>query len=238
MSEPTGAFRVFEHGPLTKLEDNLYTVEGAVPTAAPLRRVMTVVRLSDGTLAIHSAIALQPAEMQQLESLGRPAYLLVPNAYHRLDARGYKERYPDIQVLCPRGAREGVAKVVTVDGDYASFTPRPELRLFCMEGTGDAEGAMLVRSGDRATLVLNDVLFNMPHVGGVGGFMLRHVTASSGGPRVTRVARLFFIKDKARFRDHLLQLSETEGLCRIIVSHHERIEDDPAFVLRRVADTL
>src|SRR5690606_38404698 len=81
-----------EHGPLERLEDNLWRVEGALPNMA-LRRVMTVVRMADGRLVIHSAIALPDELMAQIEAWGRPSYLLVPNAYHRLDAPAYKARY-------------------------------------------------------------------------------------------------------------------------------------------------
>src|SRR5690606_38404699 len=85
-----GALRS-EHGPLERLEDNLWRVEGALPNMA-LRRVMTVVRMADGRLVIHSAIALPDELMAQIEAWGRPSYLLVPNAYHRLDAPAYKAR--------------------------------------------------------------------------------------------------------------------------------------------------
>src|SRR5687767_7163258 len=113
-------WKVLPHGPIEKLEDNLWRVEGSLPGGMPLKRVMTVARLRDGQLVIHNAIALGPAEMAELERFGKPAYLIVPNAYHRLDAKIWKDRYPQIAAGCPAGARAKVSEVVPVD-----FTTTP-----------------------------------------------------------------------------------------------------------------
>jgi hypothetical protein len=77
-----------------------------------------------------------------------------------------------------------------------------------------------------------------PHLHGLQGFILRHVTGSSGGPRVSRVARLFMVKDRKAYADQLERLATPPELRRIIVAHHETLSDDPAAVLRRVAASL
>lgn len=97
---------------------------------------------------------------------------------------------------------------------------------------------MIVRGAGSTTLVFNDALFNMPHVPGVQGFVLRHVTQSSGGLRVSRVFRMLAMKDKAAFAADLSALSATPNLRRIIVSHHETLEDEPGAALARVASAL
>jgi hypothetical protein len=97
---------------------------------------------------------------------------------------------------------------------------------------------MIVREPSGCTLVLNDAVFNMPHAPGLTGFILRRVTGSTGGPRVSRVMRWLVIADAMAFRAHLEQLARLPDLRRIIVSHHEPICDDPSGVLLRVAATL
>jgi hypothetical protein len=62
---------------------------------------MTVVRMKDPRLVIFSAISLDKAGIRALEDYGPPAFLVVPNDHHRLDARAWKDRYPDIQVVAP-----------------------------------------------------------------------------------------------------------------------------------------
>ena len=97
---------------------------------------------------------------------------------------------------------------------------------------------MVVRSNGGSSLVFNDAVFNMPHGEGLAGFIFRHITASTGGPRVTRLFRMMAVKDKAAFKADLGRLAETPGLVRIVVSHHEPIVDRPADVLRRIAESL
>lgn len=230
-------WRVLKHGPIERLEDNLWCVTGSLPGMS-MKRVMTLVRLDDGGLVVHSAIALDDASMSEIESWGRPDVLLVPNGYHRLDAPAYLARYPGMRVLAPRGSRSKVEEVVRVDGDYFHLGDRPPIRLEHLDGIREAEGVLTVSSGPAATLVFNDAIFNMPHDRGLAGFILRHVTASTGGPRVSRLFRLLAVKDRAAFRGHLERLADTPGLTRIVVSHHERIADRPAETLRRVAASL
>lgn len=237
MAKAHSEWKVLRHGPIEKLEPNLWRVTGTVPGMS-LKRVMTLARLEDGRVVIHSAIALDEPSMAEIEHWGRPAVLLVPNAYHRLDAPAYKARYPDLLVLCPRGGRAKVEEVVAVDGDYDDFEGDPSVTLQYLEGVRKAEGAMIISSPSGATLVFNDAVFNLPHGKGMAGFIFRYVTDSTGGPKVTRVFRWLALKDKGAFKNHLAQLAETPDLVRIIVSHHRTITDRPAEVLRELAAAL
>ncbi len=55
---------------------------------------------------------------------------------------------------------------------------------------------------------------------------------------MSRIARWFIAGDKPALRAHLERLAATPELRRIVVSHHEVIDRDPARVLRDVAATL
>src|ERR1044071_2283106 len=103
MAEPATSWSVLQHGPIEQLTERLWWVQGALPGMS-LKRAMSVVRLESGGLAIHSAIALREAEQAQLEAWGKPELLIVPSGYHRLDAPRYKQRYPKLRVLAPRGS--------------------------------------------------------------------------------------------------------------------------------------
>ena len=237
MAKVNDDWRVLRHGPIEKLDENLWCVTGSLPGMS-LKRVMTLVRLDDGRLVIHSAVALDEGAMAEIEAWGRPAILLVPNAYHRLDAPAYLARYPDLEVFCPRGSRKKVEEVVPVHGSYDDFPENPIVALEHLDGVRKVEGVMRVRSSSGSTLVFNDAVFNMPHGRGVPGFIFRHITGSTGGPRVTRLFRMMAVKDKAAFRDNLQRLAGTPELKRIIVSHHEPITDRPAEILHQIAAAL
>ncbi|HEX8113802.1 MAG TPA: hypothetical protein VF516_38990 [Kofleriaceae bacterium] len=228
---------VLPHTPIERLSERLWRIEGALPNM-PLRRVMAIARRSDGGLVVHNAIAVDDAALAAIEAWGPVAAIFVPSGYHRLDAVVFHDRYPAARVICPRGARAKVEQVVPVTGNYEDEPADPAVALETLDGTAANEGVMIVRDGDGATLVFNDIVFNMPHLRGVSGFVLRWITASSGGPRVSRIARWFIAKDKPALRGHLERLAATPQLRRIVVSHHEVIDRDPARVLREVAATL
>ncbi len=237
MAKVNEDWRVLRHGSIDRLEPNLWCVTGTLPGMS-LKRVMTLIRLGDGRIVIHSAVALDEPAMGEIEVWGKPAVLLVPNAYHRLDAPAYLARYPDLKVYCPRGSRTKVEEVIRVDGDYDDLAADDSLALEHLDGVRKVEGVITVRSDSGTTLVFNDAVFNMPHGRGVPGFIFRHITGSTGGPRVTRLFRVLGVKDKPALRAHLERLAETPDLKRIVVSHHLPIIVDPAETLRGVAAAL
>jgi hypothetical protein len=228
---------VLPHCPLEQLSPRVRRVEGDLE-GMPLKRVMTIARTASGKLVVHNAMALDDAGMTALDAFGPVGWVVVPNGYHRIDAPRFARRYPDAKVLCPPGARAKVERVVRVDGTYADFPEDPHVRFEVLDGTREGEGVMIVTDEDGTTLVFNDAIFNMPHVTGFSGFVFKHLTQSSGGPRVSRIARLFLVAEKASFRAHLQRLANVPNLRRVIVSHHETITNEPTRVLREVAASL
>src|SRR6266542_594168 len=206
------------HGPIEKLEENLWRVEGDMPDGGPMKRVFTIVRLGDGRLIFHSAIALDEAAMKELEAWGKPAFLIVPGERHRLDAPAYKRRYPELKVVCPPGARDKVAEVIAVDQTDGDFGD-PNVGWEPLDGMAGRECVLLVRSAGGVTLVFNDIIMNMRRGTGFGGFVLRLLGTTGTEPKVTPLARMFLVKDRSALRAHLERLAATPGLRRIVVSH-------------------
>lgn len=237
MAKAHTTWKVLPHGPIEKLADHLWRVEGNLESGE-MKRVMSIGKRADGTLVVHNAIALAEPEMAEIDAWGKVATILVPNGFHRLDAKIFKDRYPAARVLCPAGARDKVAQVVPVDGSYADLASDGVVELQELEGTKQREGAMIVRSGADTTLVLNDAVFNMPHLSGFAGFVLRRLTGSTGGPRVSRIAKWLVVADKPAFRAHLEKLAALPGLQRVVVSHHQTITEDPAGTLRGVVAAM
>lgn len=237
MAKVNATWKTLPHGPIEKLSERVWRVEGSLE-GMDMKRVMTVARRADGTLVVHNAIALGDAEMAELDAWGKVDLIVVPNGYHRLDAPAFHARYPDARIVCPAGARAKVAKVVPVAATYDDVPADAAVAFETLDGTKQREGVMIVRDDAGATLVVNDAVFNMPHLSGFTGFVLRRLTGSTGGPRVSRIARLLVIADKPAFRAHLERLAALDGLRRVIVSHHVVIDDAPADTLRAVAATL
>ena len=230
-------WNVLPHDPIEKLESNLWRVEGAIGSG-PMRRVMTVVRLGDGGLLIHNAINMEEASMRELEEWGTPRFIIVPNGFHRMDCGAYKARYPEAQVSCPRAAVSRVNKAAAVDLTFDEFPKLDGVTLRHVAGTKDREGALLIQHDEGSTLVLNDLVFNMPHRPGVGGWILKHITNSSGGPRISRISKAFLVANKAQVAEDVRTLAATPGLKRLIVSHQDPLETRVPETLRQIADQL
>ncbi|HPH64690.1 MAG TPA: hypothetical protein PLF40_03065 [Kofleriaceae bacterium] len=233
----TRPWTVLTPSPFEKLSSAVWRVEDNVPNM-PLRRVMTIARRTDGGLVIHNAICLPDAMMVELAAWGPVQSIVVPNGMHRLDAHAWQARFPNAKVLCPSGARKKVEECVVVDGCYEDFPADSVVSLHMLDGVGAAEGYMQIVEPEGTTLVFNDAVFNMPHLGGVQGFVLKHLTQSSGGPKTSRLARFLLFKDKTAFAAQLRRLAALPNLKRVIVSHHQTIEGDCKSVLEQVAASL
>ena len=211
------AWKVLEHGPIEKLADRLWRVEGAVPGMS-LRRVMTVIRRESGGLVLHSPIALADRELGELEALGKPEILLIPGAYHRLDAPRYKRRYPSCRIYAPSGSRAKAAEVVSVDGSYEDFPRDGVIEAHSLRGA-ESDGLLLVRAGDGLTVVFNDVVMNMDRRRDVMGYLFTTLLGSAPGPRISRLSKMTLVKNKAALRAEILRLAALPDLQRLIVSH-------------------
>jgi hypothetical protein len=226
----------YDNGPLERISQHHWHLLGFLPRNG-LGRTLDVFRLADGRLVVHNPICLDEAGMAELEALGPVAFLVVPSGLHRTDIAAWKARYPDAQVLCPPGCRTGVAKVVPVDGDYSLLPEDPYLRVELLDGTGDKEGVFIASGEGGVSLVVADALFNLPHSGGCAGLLVR-MLGSSGGPRVTPLAKRTLVADRAHFAAHLRRLADLPRLARVLPAHREPIDQDVAAVLRAVADAV
>lgn len=231
-------WQVMPHGPLDPIDDGILTVAGEI--VMPLGRFprrMTVIRLADGGTLIWSAIALREPEMQQIESLGMPAFLVVPNRAHRLDARIWKQRYPAIQVVAPPSARDAVAEVIPVDAtDDIIGDPAIAFDLIDQK---EQEFALRVTRESGTTLIVNDAIGHVRHPHGLGAkIMARLMGFGVKRPQVPRVVRRMMIDDPAALAARFRDWATIPDLNRIIVSHGDPITADPAGELRRLAAQL
>lgn len=235
MPKPFDAWTVLPHRPLQKLEDNLWLVQGKL---GDISRVMVVVRLAGGRLLVWNGIALDEPEMKELEAWGIPTFLVVPNGLHRMDARIWKKRYPGLTVFAPPGARKKIEEVVAVDRTDGNVGD-PSVVLTFPECTRAREALMQVTHPDGAvTLVINDLVMNMRHGRGFGGFMFKLMGFTADTPNVPLPTRLLLIKDKPGLKTLLQQLAATPRLKRVIVSHGDVLDSGAAEGLRQAIQTF
>ncbi len=213
------------HGDFKPLDENLWTLEGSLPFHMPLPRTMTVFRLSNGGLWIHSAIALNAEGRRKLESFGAPKILVVPSTMHRLDAPVYKRLYPSIRVVAPEAAIKRVEEKVSVDASCENEFQGSEVIVHRMPGAKPIELAYevpLARGGK--ALVINDVLVNVQQMPGLFGAVLKLV-GRAGKFRSPPSNKLILLDDRRKFAAWLGQQSHRHDIKVITVAHGEAVTD-------------
>ena len=138
--------------------------------------------------------------------------------------------------MAPAGAREKVEQVVPVDTTAPDFGD-PHVEFVTVAGTQDREAALIVRTKNGTTLVLNDVVGNIRDSSGIGGWFLRRMRFAGKKPQIPKPVKRMMVKDEEALRGQLLRWAESDSLKRILVSHGAPI-DNPQQSLRDLAQSL
>ena len=96
----------------------------------------------------------------------------------------------------------------------------------------------MVRSEGRVSLVVADVVLNVPDGPGPRGLLFRLLGFTGDRPKLPAPVRLRVLRDRAALRAQLDELAQTPGLTRIVPSHGAVVDRDPAGVLREIAASL
>jgi hypothetical protein len=237
MPKPPRPWTVLPHGSLEQLDENLYAIESAVPGIPGLRRRMAIVRRSDGGLLFFNAVPVGEEALARIRALGTPAMLVVPQHLHMIDAHAFRERL-GLRVYAPRATRALVAERVAVDGSFEDIPADPAVSVVTVAGFKTGEGMALVRSSGRLSLVVADVVLNVPHAPGPRGLLFRLLGFTGDRPKLPAPVRLRVLRDRGALRAQLQDLARAPGLTRIVPSHGAVIDRDPAGVLREIAASL
>jgi hypothetical protein len=194
----------------------------------PLR--MTVVRLSDGTLWLHSPIPIDDALAAKLEAIGPVAHLVAPSRGHHLFAAAAKEHYPRARLWASPGlldARRGLP----IDGPLSEgdLAWRGELVAIHLAGTPAIDEYVFHHVPSR-TLVCADMVIN---VTSEPSWLSRQLYRALGvwqRPGPTRYWR-FATRDHAAAAaalDRVLACNPT----RIVMAHGDIVDEDATAWLR------
>jgi hypothetical protein len=225
---------VTPHGPLEKIDDNLWALSSPVPGIKSHRR-MSIVRRSDGSLLFYNAIPMDDRTLEELRAWGRPSVLVITHDQHMVDGDAFREKL-GLAVYCPAATIEKVRARTEVKGAMEDLPADPALAWDSAVGTKMNEPVMFVRSGggERVSAVFSDVFQNnspssIPFMFRLLGF---------AGPRTPPVFKMLFLQDKTALRQAVERWAATPKLTRIVPTHGDVIEQDPAGALRRMAEGL
>jgi hypothetical protein len=153
MPKSTRPWTVLPHGPIEKLDDNLWTVTGDLPNVhvSGIRR-MSIIKRSDGTLLFFHAIPLEDTALGEVRAWGRPAILVVPHDQHVVDARAFAERL-GLNVFGPKLNEKKLRARVDLAGTLDALETDPSVTFESLAGTKTGEPVGVVRTGERVSLL-------------------------------------------------------------------------------------
>jgi hypothetical protein len=131
----------------------------------PLPIRMTVVRLDDGSLLLHSPTRFTVSLKQELEQIGTIAHLVAPNSAHWMFVKEWQDRCPTALVWAAPGLgkRRQVRRTgVRIDQEMRAGPLRhwpAGIDRILIEGVGFAEVALFVKQAN--LVVLTDLVLNL-----------------------------------------------------------------------------
>lgn len=210
------------YGDFRAIDSDLWVLEGEWEES--FSRRMTVIRLENGGLFIHSPIRLRDEDWKKLEAIGTPTLIVAPNAFHTDESKYYKDRYPQAKLYAPREASRKLAKSgVQVDETLPWSAEHPlsqELVCFEMRGTRMVEESVFFHRKTK-TLILTDLMFYItrePKSGFEGKFLRWNQISNRFG--ISRIFRWVFIRDRQLALASLHHIAGWE-FERVIVNHEE-----------------
>ncbi len=193
---------------------------------------MTVVRLTDGTLWVHSPVALDDEVRDSLAKLGEVSCFVAPSTFHDLYWPSYFEAYPDALFHCAQGVKEEHRDLPFHEtlSDSAPSLWESEFEQLTLAGIPKANEVVFLHRPSRS-LIVADMVFN---IGRETNFLSRLTFRMAGvyaKVAVSRFYRLFF-KDKTALRRSVDRVLEWE-FDRIVVGHGNIVEADATEALGR-----
>jgi hypothetical protein len=191
---------------------------------------MTVIKLGDGSLLLHSPIALDDALKRQIVALGPVAHIVAPNLFHHLYAGDAANAFPEAKVHGAAGLRKKRPdlRLDAVLGEQAESAWRDDLEVLSIEGTLLEETVFWHRPS--GTLLSADLIENFQSADDWWTRSYLKIAGIYGKIGLSRMLRLAF-RDRKKARRSIDQLLDWD-FDRIVLAHGDPIGSNGVEALR------
>jgi len=197
-------------------------------------RNVTLLRLRDGRVVIHSTAPFTPEDIAAIRRFGEPGWLVEATLLHDTFAKEGRAAFPDLPYFAPDGfSKGGGIPIKSLSAPPSDW--RNEIDVLKIEGHKMNEHVLFHRRS--ATLVVADLFFSFPdETRGWARFFVRHIMRL---PRLFGVSVFFrrlTINDREAFKRSMQTLMQWD-FERLVVGHRAPIESGArAAVERALAD--
>ena len=219
---------------LHSIADDLWVAEQPLRyLGVALTTRMTIVRLANGALLVHSPIHLTDELRSVAESAGRVRFIVAPNRFHHLFVADWQRAYPDAQTFCAPGldTKRADLKFTAILGDEPPSAWADEIDQAFMRALPPLNEIVFFHRKSR-TVIFTDLLFNIArHESAYARFLLR-LDGAFRGPAIPRSFRLLMRRRRVEcvaFLDRLLSWN----FDRAILAHGTLIESGAKPMIER-----
>src|SRR5512134_338707 len=193
---------------------------------------MTVIRLADGSLLLHSPVALDAGLRRQLDALGPVRFAVAPNRVHHLYAGKVAEAYPEARLWVGPGLEKKRPDLVFAGilGDEAPVEWRGQLDQVFFRGRPYENEVVFCHRASR-TLILCDLAFNFGPRTALATRILMSLLRSYGYFGPSKLDPLL-IRDRRAARESLERILAWD-FDRVVVAHGDVLESGGHEALRR-----
>ena len=218
---------------LEAIADDIWTIraEFKVFGLIQLNGRATVVRLSDGSLWVHSPTKLTDELKAQLDPLGPVRHLVAPSLFHHLYVGVWREAYPEALIYAPAGLQRKRPDL-QIDHELSSkdetfrFSWSDEIAHQALFGMPKVREHLFYHKASQTCLV-TDLCFSFTEASGFTKLYLKlnRVYQRLGVPFVFQM----MMKDRAAFERSLREVATWEvealSLCHHAILKGERLDE-------------
>lgn len=218
---------------LRKLDQNLWVVDQPQKfMGMEVGTRMTVIRLADGGLWVHSPLHLTTELRRAVEALGPIRFLVAPNSYHHLYIGEWMAAWPEARA-CASPALPEKRKDLSFHHVLSGAPPAEwahDLEMLVWRGAPKIGEVVFFHRASR-TLVLTDSLHNPGcHSAGSADFVFKLLGGRTDRPSTWLIDRLAN-KDRGAARRTVETILRWD-IRRIILAHGDIVERDAAQAFR------
>lgn len=192
---------------------------------------MTVIRLADGSLLLHSPVALDAALRRELDAIGRVRFAVAPNRVHHLYAGKVADAYPESRLWIGPGLERKRPDLVYVGvlGDEAPVEWSGQVDQTFFRGRPYENEVVFFHRASR-TLMLCDLAFNFGPRAAAPTRLLMKLMRSYGRFGPSKLDPLL-IRDRSAARQSLERILGWD-FDRVVVAHGDVLESGGHDALR------
>lgn len=192
---------------------------------------MTIAKLADGSLWLHSPAVHSPALAAELRQLGPVAHIVAPNAIHDTYLEGWFSAYPQAHFHGAKGFSKFRPDLKFTDtlGDTPPAAWSAEFDQLMLRGMPRLNEVVFLHRPSR-TLIVTDLVFNLGTEMPLLSRVLLRINGCYNCLAVSRLLRTT-IKDQAALRQSLDRMLAWD-FDRVVVSHGRNLDAGAKDALR------